>query len=181
ECDEALQPFGLGRRPSDAGPVPDDHARRCGLLLLSEARAGRRSVLHRQGRQRLGDLAGRDRAGNADPGRRSDREEAPGTALFREGADLFEARLRRAAGDVPRFHAAEGRALSLLSPAQEAGRRAGPAAIRHPRPGRQRRVLRRRFHPLHDDRRRRRLRPAQEGFRGLPPASAQGARRHQGR
>ncbi|MGY4497058.1 multidrug efflux pump subunit AcrB [Bradyrhizobium sp. GM24.11] len=34
----------------------------------------------------------------------------------------------------PRLHAAEGRALSLLSPAQEARRRAGPAALGHSGP-----------------------------------------------
>jgi hypothetical protein len=64
----------------------------------------------------------------------------------------------------------------LLPAAQEAGRRAGPAALRHSRTRRQRRVLRRRFDPLHDDRRRRRLCPAQEGVRRFPSAPPEGAR-----
>ena len=46
---------------------------------------------------------------------------------------------------------------------------------------RQRRILRRRFHPLHDDRRRRRLRAAEEGRRGHAAAAFEGAGRHQGR
>src|SRR4051795_461899 len=129
ECDEALQSFGLGRQPSDADPVPDAHSRRRWVLLLSEARPCRGSVLHGQGGQRLRALAGRDRAGNAGAGRRSHREEDPGAALLREGADLFQARLYRAPGHLPRLHAAEGRAVSLLSAAQEAGRRTGPAAL----------------------------------------------------
>src|SRR3954462_6159224 len=85
ECDEALQSFGLGRQPSDADPVPDAHPRRRRLLLLSEARPRRRSVLYGEGGQRLRALAGRDRAGNAGAGRRPDREEDPGAALLREG------------------------------------------------------------------------------------------------
>ena len=52
----------------------------------------------------------------------------------------------------------------------------GPA-----RPRRQRRIQRRRFDPLHDDRRRRRLCAAEKGRRRPAPAAAEGARRHQGR
>ena len=44
----------------------------------------------------------------------------------------------------------------------------------------QRRIWRRRLHPLHDDRRRRRLRAAEEGRRRHAAASVAGARRHQG-
>ena len=47
-------------------------------------------------------------------------------------------------------------------------------------PDRQRRILRRRFHSLHDDRRRRRLRAAEEGRRRHAPAAVEGHRRHQG-
>ncbi|MGY3079985.1 multidrug efflux pump subunit AcrB [Bradyrhizobium sp. LM6.10] len=54
-----------------------------------------------------------------------------------------------------------------------------PAGILGPR--RQRRVLRRRFDPLHDDRRRCRLCAAQEGLGGFSAAPPEGARRDQGR
>ena len=91
---------GWAVQPSAAGPVPDDRARRRRLLLLSAARPRRGSVLHGQGGQRLGDLAGRHRAGDAGPGRRPDREEAAGTAVFRQGADLYEAGLHGDAGHV---------------------------------------------------------------------------------
>ena len=100
---------------------------------------------------------------------------------LREGADLFEAGVHRDAGHLQGFDAAQGRALSVLSAAQEARRRAGPVAGRPARPRRQRRILRRRFHPLHDDRRRRRLRAVEEGRRRHAPAAAEGAGRHQGR
>src|SRR3954462_2920331 len=77
ECDEALQSFGLGRQPSDADPVPDADSRRRRVLLLSEARPRRGSVLHGTSAQSLRALAGRDRAGDAGAGRRSHREEDP--------------------------------------------------------------------------------------------------------
>ena len=54
-----------------------------------------------------------------------------------------------------------------------------PAGIS--RPGRQRRILRRRFHPLYDDRQRRRLCAAEEGRRRHAPAAAESDRCHQGR
>ena len=69
---------------------------------------------------------------------------------------------------------AKGRAVSVLSAAQEAGRRAGPVAGGPARPDRQRRILRRRFDPLHDDRRRRRLRAVEEGRRRHAPAAVEG-------
>ena len=72
------------------------------------------------------------------------------------------------------FDPAEGRAVSVLSLAQEAGRRAGPVALRPARPQRQRRILRRRLHPLHDDRRGRRLQAVEEDGRRHAPAAAQG-------
>src|SRR6266516_2071374 len=87
--------------------------------------------------QRLRDLARRHRAGNADPGRRPHREEAAGTAVLREGADLFKTVVHGDAGHVQGFDAAEGRALSVLSAAQEARRRAGPVARRPARADRQ--------------------------------------------
>ena len=59
-------------------------------------------------------------------------------------------------------------------------RRAGPVAGRPARPHRQRRIQRRRFHSLYDDRRRRRLRAIEEGRRRHAPAAAQGARRDEG-
>ena len=46
---------------------------------------------------------------------------------FEKVADLFEAVLHRDAGHVQGFDAAEGRAVSVLPAAQEAGRRAGPS------------------------------------------------------
>ena len=48
----------------------------------------------------------------------------------------------------------------------------GAVAGRSARSRRQRRILRRRFHPLHDDRRRRRLRAVEEGRRRHAPAAA---------
>src|SRR6266568_1562224 len=88
---ETLQSFGLGGQPPRAYSVPGGCAGRCRVLLLRAARPRGRSLLHRQGGERVGDLAGRHRGGNADPGRRPHREEAAGTAVFRKGADLFEA------------------------------------------------------------------------------------------
>ena len=57
----------------------------------------------------------------------------------------------------------------------------GQLAGQSARSRRQRRILRRRFHPLYDDRRRRRLRAVEEGRRRHAPAAAEGAGRHQGR
>ncbi len=54
-----------------------------------------------------------------------------------------------------------------------------PANLLGPR--RQRRILRRRFHPLYDDQRRRRLCAVEEGRRRHAPAAAEGAGRDQGR
>src|SRR6202012_4604982 len=105
ERDEAVQSFGLGGEPSRTHSVPGDCARRRRLRLLSGAGPRGRSLLHRQGGERLGDLARRDGGGNADPGRRSHREEIAGTALFRKGADLFEAGVHGDAGHVPGFDA----------------------------------------------------------------------------
>src|ERR1700704_431433 len=99
--------------------VPCGCAGRRRLLLLRAAWPRGGSLLHRQGCERLGDLGGSYGCGDADPGRRSHREEAAGTALLRKGADLFEAVVHCDAGHVQGFDAAKGRAVSVLSAAEE--------------------------------------------------------------
>ena len=63
-----------------------------GDVLLPQSRARRGPVLHHQGHDRECLVAGRDRVGDADPGRRPDREEAAGTALFRPRARPIRSR-----------------------------------------------------------------------------------------
>ena len=152
-----------------------------GAHVVHAARAGGGSGLHDQGRRRLGAVAGRHRGGDARPGRRPDREEAAGAGLLRQGRDLHHVGLHGGDGDLPRQHAAEAGAGSLLPDPQEARRpQAQPAAGRARAAG-QRRVRRRLLGPLHADRRRARARPAQGLRRGHPPAAARRARREQGR
>ena len=142
------------------------------LILRSASAASRPSAprprrgpeLHHQGRHRHGDLARRDGAGDAGPGRRPDREEAAGAALLRQGqtytkpsftAMQVEFRDNTPAREVPQLFYQLRKKLDDI-------RAELPAGLIGPE--RQRRIRRRRFHPLHADRRRRRLRAAEDAW-----------------
>ncbi len=171
----------MGDHAPGAGAVHDPPDRRRRPLLVFQARPRRGPVLHDQGHERPGRLAGRDRRRAANAGRRQDREEAAGAAVPRPRLELFAARRRLHSGHALRHHAAQAREGALVSGAQE-GRRhpRRPACGRH-RSELQRRVRRRLFGALHAHRRRHEPRPAQDAVRGHPPTPAARAERQQGR
>ena len=126
-------------------------------------------------------MAGRDRRGTPNAGRRQDREEAAGPAVPRPRIELLAARRRLYPGHALRHHAAEPGQGALVSGAQEGRRHPRRPAGRRHRPEFQRRVRRRLFRALHDHCRRHEPRADQDAVRRHPPAPAAGAKRQQGR
>ena len=171
----------MGDHASGARPVHDPAARRGRDLLLLQSRPRRGPVLHHQDDGRERRLARRHRRGDADAGRRQDREEAAGAALSRPRPKLFAAGRLLHPGLSHGYDAARQGEGPLVPGAQEGRRHPGRSACRHHRPQFQRRVRRRLFRHLHADRRRLEPRRPQDAGRGHPPDPAARSRRQQGR
>ena len=125
-CAVSISQHGPLLIPPDS--VPDRDARRGRPAFLPQPGTRRGSVVHHQGRGHHRHVARRDRRRDAGPGRRSDRKEAAGAALFRQGDDLHQAGLHRDAGRFQGQYAGARRAAVVLSAAQENQRHQGRSA-----------------------------------------------------
>ena len=96
-------------------------------------------------RDRHRHVAGRHGRRDADPSRRSDREEASGAAVLRQGDHLQQAGIHGDAGRFQGQYAGPRRAAVVLSAAQENQRHQGRSSGRIDRAVGQRRVRRRRL------------------------------------
>ena len=119
-----------------------------GGLCLPQARPRRRSLVHHQGADRHGRLAGRHRAGDAGSRRRAAREADAGAALVRPRRDVHAPGLAfmtvTLKDSTPPAEVPE----RVLPGAQETGRRSAATCRGRARPFRQRRIFRRHLRAL---------------------------------